>query len=149
MKTIKYLCISATVFALTSCGGDKKTDDSSSDETVSESYMPDSVSTVADTVAVTEVAEVVEAEAPVEEKKTSSSENWDKILDEYESYCNKLASLSKKVMGGDMSAMTEYASLVEQAESLGNKLENAENEMTTAQIARMNKIAAKLASSMM
>ena len=80
---------------------------------------------------------------------SSSSNNWDSILDEYEKYCNKLASLSKKVMAGDMSAMTEYASALEQAQRLSDKLENAEGEMTAAQVARLNKIAAKMAQSMM
>lgn len=151
MKAIKYLCLSAAVFALTSCGGDKKTsDDSQNEETTSESYMPDSIaSNESETIAEEKVAEVTETAEPAEEKSSSSKENWDKILDEYESYCNKLAALSKKAMSGDMSAMTEYASLMEQAESLGNKLENAESDMTTAQIARLNKIASKLASSMM
>lgn len=151
MKAIKYLCLSAAVFALTSCGGDKKTSDDSQDqETTSEAYMDDSISSNVDgTVAVEEVAEVAETAEPVEEKSSSSKENWDKILDEYESYCNKVVALSKKAMSGDMSAMTEYASLLEQAQSLGNKLENAENDLTPAQIARLNKIASKLAGSMM
>lgn len=96
-----------------------------------------------------EVSEVTPAEEEVSEPATAASNNWDKVLDEYEDYCNKVSSLSKKAMAGDMSAMTEYASLVENAESLSNKLENAEDEMTTAQVARLNKIAQKMAQSMM
>ena len=80
---------------------------------------------------------------------SSSSNNWDSVLDEYEKYCNKLASMSKKVMAGDLSAMGEYSSALEQAQSLSDKLENAQGEMTSAQIARLNKIAAKMAQSMM
>lgn len=80
---------------------------------------------------------------------SSGSEDWDKILDEYESYCNKTVSIAKKVQAGDMSAMTEYASLLESAQSLENKLNNAKDDLTPAQVARLSKIAAKLAQSMM
>lgn len=81
--------------------------------------------------------------------ETSSGEDWDKILDEYESYCTKLVSAAKKAKAGDMSVMTEYASLVESAESLQKKLENAGSNLSAAQAARLNKIAAKMAQAMM
>ena len=80
---------------------------------------------------------------------SSSSNNWDSILDEYEQYCTKLASMSKKAMAGDMSVMAEYSSTLEQAQRLSDKLENAQGDMTPAQVARLNKIAAKVAQSMM
>ncbi|MDE5888017.1 MAG: hypothetical protein K2H46_10580 [Muribaculaceae bacterium] len=101
-----------------------------------------------------EYYEVVEGsdDMPKEDEATavsSSSNNWDSVLDEYEQYCNKLASLSKKAIAGDMSVMTEYSSALEQAQRLGDKLENAQGEMTPAQVARLNKIAAKMAQSMM
>lgn len=80
---------------------------------------------------------------------SSPSNNWDSVLDEYEQYCDKLASMSKKAMAGDMTVMSEYSSALEQAQSLSDKLENAQGEMTPAQVARLNKIAAKMAQSMM
>ena len=79
----------------------------------------------------------------------SSSNNWDSILDEYERYCNKLASMSKKAMAGDMSVMAEYSSALEQAQRLSDKLTNAQGAMTPAQVSRLNKIAAKMSQSMM
>lgn len=82
-------------------------------------------------------------------KSSSSNENWDKILDEYETVCDKAVKLAKKAQAGDISAVTEYAELAEKATSLQNKLQNAEAELTPAQVARLSKIAAKLASSMM
>lgn len=78
-----------------------------------------------------------------------SGEDWDKILDEYESYCTKLVAAAKKAKAGDMSVMTEYASLLESAESLQKKLENAGSNLTAAQAARLNKIAANMAQAMM
>ncbi len=79
----------------------------------------------------------------------SGSEDWDKILDEYDAYCTKLASYAKKAQAGDMSAMTEYASLLESAQSLQKKLENAGTNLSAAQLSRLNKIATKMANSMM
>ncbi|MDE5774612.1 MAG: hypothetical protein K2H86_09195 [Muribaculaceae bacterium] len=91
-------------------------------------------------------------DTPEEDEVTavsSSSNNWDTLVDEYEQYCNKLASMSKKALAGDVSVMTEYSSALEQAQRLSDKLENAQGEMTPAQVARLNKIAAKMAQSMM
>ena len=78
-----------------------------------------------------------------------SGEDWDKILDEYESYCTKLVAAAKKAKAGDVSVMAEYASLLESAESLQKKLENASSSLSVAQATRMNKIAAKMAQAMM
>ncbi|MBD5263673.1 MAG: hypothetical protein HDS39_06335, partial [Bacteroides sp.] len=64
-------------------------------------------------------------------------------------YCTKLVAYAKKAKAGDMSAMTEYASLLESAESLQKKLENAGSNLSAAQAARLNKIAAKMANAMM
>ena len=50
----------------------------------------------------------------------------------------------KKMMAGDAQALTEYASLLEKAEELGEQLENASSSMTTAQINRYAQINAKM-----
>lgn len=91
--------------------------------------------------------ETISEEAP--STTEASSDQWDKLLDEYESYCTKVASYAKKAQAGDVSAITEYASLIESAQSLQNKLENAKSDLTPAQAARLGKIASKMASSMM
>lgn len=97
-----------------------------------------------------EVAEEAGAgEEVAAEASSSSGEDWDKILDEYEKYCDKTVAVAKKAQAGDISAMTEYASLLESAESLQQKLENAGPALTAAQAARLNKIAAKMAKAMM
>ena len=96
-------------------------------------------------------SEMVDAEVVADEEVAASigSEDWDKILDEYDSYCTKLVTYAKKAQAGDVSAMTEYASLLESAESLQKKLENACSNLSAAQAARLNKIAAKMANAMM
>ncbi len=93
------------------------------------------------------VADEVAADAGA--SSSSGSEDWDKILDEYEKYCDKTVALAKKAKAGDISAMTEYASLLETAESLQKKLEKAGNDLSAAQAARLSKIAAKMANAMM
>ncbi len=97
----------------------------------------------------TSVSDEVVADEVEVETVSAGSENWDSVLDEYEKYCDKAVALYKKVQAGDMNAMTEYASLVESAESLQKKLENASSDLSAAQAARLNKIAAKMAKAMM
>lgn len=151
MKILKLLSIALIAVTMASCGGDKNKSAQEQNPEIVDTL--DDSGSLEDTGAVTLEAG---AEAPVAEagsdevsSSSSSSQDWDAFLDEYENYVTKLAALSKKVTSGDMSAMTEYASLVASAERLQNKLENAESEMTSAQVARLNKIVAKMASSMM
>lgn len=75
---------------------------------------------------------------------SKNSTNWDKVLDEYESYVNQYIVLMKKAQNGDMSAMNEYAKMLETAQSFADKLENADDAMTPAQMARYTKITAKM-----
>lgn len=75
---------------------------------------------------------------------SSSSEDWDAILNEYEKYVDSYVKLYKKAMNGDMSAMSEYATMLEKAESLSDKLEKAGSNLTAKQAARMNKISQKM-----
>lgn len=82
-------------------------------------------------------------------QSVSSANNWDNILDEYEIYCDKAIALSKKAQSGDLSAMSDYASVLEHAQSLSKKLENAQNDFTPAQLQRLQKISAKIAQSVM
>ncbi|MBR6125581.1 hypothetical protein IKQ19_18650 [Candidatus Saccharibacteria bacterium] len=75
---------------------------------------------------------------------SKNSTNWDKVLDEYESYVNQYIVLMKKAKNGDMSAMNEYAKMLEKAQNFADKLEDADDAMTTAQMARYTKITAKM-----
>lgn len=121
-----------------SCGSNSEEKTTDQETTVEET------TTVPDTVAIVEpISE--ETTEPVAEEKVST-EKWDALLDEYEEYLDKTIAFSKKAKAGDMSAMTEYASLIESAQSLQKKLEDAKNELTPAQAARFAKIASKFAS---
>ncbi len=77
---------------------------------------------------------------------TSTKSDWDEVLDEYEKFVDKYIAFAKKVKEGDMSAMDEYASYMEQAITTCEKLENAKGEMTSTQIKRYTKILTKMSS---
>ena len=75
---------------------------------------------------------------------STSSTNWDEVLDDYEEYVDKYISLMKKASNGDLSAMTEYVTFMEKAEKLSDKLDKAESEMTSAQLKRYVEITQKM-----
>lgn len=75
---------------------------------------------------------------------STSSTNWDEVLDDFEEYVDKYISLVKKASSGDLSAMTEYVRFLEKAEDLADQLDDAEDEMTSAQLKRYMKIAQKM-----
>lgn len=79
---------------------------------------------------------------------SSSTNNWDSILDSYEKYVDKYLVIYKKVLNGDMTAAAEMTSMLEKAQDLQNKLENAGSELTTSQAARLAKINSKLMEAM-
>ncbi len=76
---------------------------------------------------------------------SSSSEDWDEILDSYERYVDDYITLFRKAKNGDMSAITEYASLLEEANTLSEKLQNAKDGLSNSQLSRYNKITMKMA----
>lgn len=81
------------------------------------------------------------------EKKTSKNNgNWDKLLDDYDSYVDKYVKLYKKAMAGDNSALSEYPSLMQKAEKLQTSLAKAQsdNSLTASQAGRMMKIQNKM-----
>jgi hypothetical protein len=77
--------------------------------------------------------------------KKAGSGNWNSLLDSYEKYINQYIALMKKSKNGDVSAMTEYASMMEKATDFADKLENASDDLSTAQAARFLKLQTKLA----
>jgi hypothetical protein len=81
----------------------------------------------------------------VSPSSNTGSENWDNILNSYEKYITQYISLMKKANAGDMSAMTEYASMMEKATEFADKLENASDDLSTAQMERFTKLQLKLA----
>jgi len=75
----------------------------------------------------------------------TSSADWDAILDELENYVDKTITVCNKVNNGDMSAMSEYSSLIQSSQELSSKLAQGQGSMTAAQVARYTKISTKMA----
>lgn len=73
------------------------------------------------------------------------SSEWDDVLDDYDEYVDDYVKVMKKAADGDMDAIGESADLMQKAQSLGDKLENAKSSMNGKQINRFLKIQQKLA----
>lgn len=98
----------------------------------------------ADSLASTESDNTDIESADVDDSQSAGSEDWDALLDEYDEYTTQMISFVKKASNGDASAMTEYQDLLQKAQEVGEKMSNAQGEMTTAQWARYMKITQKM-----
>lgn len=112
--------------------------------------VPTEVSDVEDVMeqVSTVMEDVVEIMEDVEEGTNNSisagSEDWDSLLDTYESYVDKYISYMKKAANGDMSALSEYPALMEKAQELSEKIENAKDDMSSSQLKRYMEITMKM-----
>lgn len=75
---------------------------------------------------------------------SSDNEDWDAVLDSYEEYVNDYISLMKKAMNGDRDALSKYPSILENAQELSEKLQNAKGSMSSSQLSRYVKITNKM-----
>ena len=78
---------------------------------------------------------------------SNGSEDWDKMLDDYEDYVDEYLKFFKKAMDGDVNALSEYPKLMNKANNLQQSMEKAQNndELSASQIQRMMKIQMKMA----
>lgn len=152
---IKLFAVGALALAMTACGGSKSETSEKSEEKDAVESMKDEAEKAAreimssvpdaDDIDLTEIDMEEVMDEPAEEvPSSSSSADWDDVLDSYENYVDKYITLAKKVEAGDMSAMAEYTSLMEEAQELGERLDGAKGEMSASQMARYNKIAMKM-----
>ncbi len=148
---IKFLTIAAMVaFAMTSCGGksEKAADDAAQEsvaeqtENVSDPYADD---VIADDVVVDDEVMFENIPGDSEAEKVASKSDVDAMLNEYERFVDKYISLLKKASKGDVSAMADYASYMESAESLSEKIDKCSGEMNAAQMRRYTEITNKMA----
>ena len=75
---------------------------------------------------------------------STGSADWDSMLNSYEQYVNKYIALVKKAANGDMSAMAEYAGLMQKAQDLSDTMNGAQGEMSASQWARYMRITTKM-----
>lgn len=109
--------------------------------------------TVSSTMAIKEATETsttdslgdsnISSEEPISE---TGSEDWDKMLNDYDAYVTDYIRIYKKAMKGDNSAILEYPALMEKANALSESMKAAQNEnkLSTKQVARMAKIQVKM-----
>ncbi len=76
----------------------------------------------------------------------SGSTDWDEVLDEYEKFVNSYVSFVNKASNGNVTALAEYAEMLEKAEEFSSKLDSAKGDMSTAQMNRLLKLENKMAS---
>ena len=102
------------------------------------------VGPVTESSTVPDVAYDVDDEAYSDDSSDSGSEDWDAVLDAYERYVDRYISLMKKAQAGDATALAEYPGLLQEANEYSNKLENASGELSSAQMARYQRITNKM-----
>ena len=77
---------------------------------------------------------------------STSDTDFDEFLTAYENYINKYIAIMQKAKNGDYSAMTEAATLMQDAQEYGEKLQKMSGNLTPAQIAKFQKLQQKLLS---
>lgn len=167
MKSLKYLAIAIMAVALISCGGKKNTEEKEENDLSTEStyvegaignYGEESSNSDLGTFASDEDSSSKEDSSDdisygtsdeisshSSSSSSSGSEDWDALLNSYDSYVTKYISLMKKAKNGDMSALSEYPALMQKAQELSDKLSRAQGEMTASQLSRYMEITNKMA----
>lgn len=79
-----------------------------------------------------------------DDDSSSDSEDWDSVLDSYKEYVDDYISLMKKAKKGDVDALAEYPSILENAQELGEKLQKAKGSMSSSQLSRYTRITNKM-----
>lgn len=75
---------------------------------------------------------------------SSGSEDWDALLDSYDSYVTQFVSYAKKAANGDVTALSEYPALLEKAQEFSGKMNNAQSQMSASQWTRYVEITNKM-----
>ena len=130
------------ILTLTSCGGGK----SEKEAITVEETIPEKENITVEEVETTsnsnDYSSSSNSDASV--SNSNSNEDWDAVLKSYEKFIDDYIRLMKKAMSGDLSALSEYAGLLEKAEELGNKLDGAKSDLTPSQAAKFVKLQEKL-----
>lgn len=124
------------------------TDDEKILETFSSFEITSATEDVSNTSSNWGTQEKTSAEPKKNDKKASGSSNWDSILNDYEKYVDDYIKVIKKANNGDMDALIDAASMLETAQSLSEKLENAEDDLSSTQLSRYAKITSKIATAL-
>ena len=139
IKNLQLAILATIALTFTACGN-KTEKETSFDEPTTEMETSSF-----DTEEITDGPTDEISEEKVEVVSTpKGNNNIDEYLKSYEEYVDQYIKLMKKAKDGDVSAMTEYAEYMEKATNLSEKMEKAESEMSSAQMAKFLKIQTKL-----
>jgi len=75
---------------------------------------------------------------------SSSSNNYDELLTSYEKFIDDYIKIVKKAKNGDMTAIMEMSTMMEKANDLGQKMQNAQGNLTSSQLTKFMKLQEKL-----
>lgn len=84
--------------------------------------------------------------SPIKGYSNKTSGSVSRLLDKYERYINNYISIAKKAGNGDLSAIGDLTSLMEDITDVGEELERYEDSMSEADVLRFLKITSKLTS---
>ncbi|WP_310559837.1 DUF6591 domain-containing protein [Flavobacterium sp.] len=88
------------------------------------------------------------AESTLENMEITStgSQDYDKMLDDYEEYVDEYVKFYKKAMKGDTDALSEYPAMMEKATEFQKSIQEAQgnDQLSVKQITRMSEIQTKM-----
>lgn len=135
-KSFKILAVAILTVSLTNCKGNEN--EENLETVVMETPMTDT-SVLETTDTEYETTEIVDSD-------NSGSEDYDKMLDDYDEYVSQYVKFYKKAMKGDNNAMAEYPAMMEKATKFQESMEKAQgnDQLSAKQITRMMKIQTKM-----
>lgn len=174
MKKLRFLPVAVIALLFVSCNNAKdtasqeSTEDDTSVETVNSSAETETSSDETGTIpventvnvvdeipventvdAVDNVMDLVDATAtPVASDSNTDGEDWDALLDSYESFVDSYLAYIQKYKEGDVSAMTEYANALKEAQEYSEKISKVRSSLKPEQLKRYLKITEKMTKAM-
>lgn len=94
--------------------------------------------------------EYVDDEDPpyVDPRKQKNNPEYEKLLVSYEKYVNNYIAYTKKIKDGDVSAISNYTKLLQQAQEISSKIEKVKGDLSIDQLSRFNDLSIKLANAL-
>jgi len=137
MKTNKKLAI-ALVAAFISFGACKNKDNEHSSEK--------DLSLIANDTVTSDPVVYEEYDSIIPTNPNTKTNNWDKMLDDYEEYIDQYIVFYNRSLDGDMEALAAYPEFLQKTEALQRSLQKAQNsnDFTSEHLTRMTKIQNKM-----
>lgn len=162
MKKLRFFPVAVIALLFVSCnntkvtGSQESTEDSTSVEVVKSSAETENSSDETGTIPVENTVDAVDnvmdlvdvAAAPVASDSSTGGEDWDELLDSYENFVDSYLTYIQKYKEGDVSAMTEYANALKEAQEYSEKISKVRSSLKPEQLKRYLKITEKMTKAM-